>query len=74
MSISQEAGQGVWYPHLLKNFPQFTVIHTLKAFGIVTKAEIDVFLEHSCFLDDPEDVGSLISGSFAFSKSNLNLW
>ena len=74
MPISQEAGQVVWYPHLLKNFPQFTVIHTFKAFGIVTKAEIDVFLELSCFLDDPEDVGSLISGSSAFSKSSLNIW
>ena len=74
MPISQEAGQVVWYPHLLKNFPQFTVIHTFNAFGIVTKAEIDVFLELSCFLDDPEDVGSLISGSSAFSKSSLNIW
>ena len=64
----------VWYSHLLKNFPQFIVIHTVKGFGIVNKAEIDVFLELSCFLDDPSDVGNLISGSSAFSKSNLNIW
>ena len=59
----------VWYSHLLKNFPQFIVIHTVKGFGIVNKAEIDVFLELSCFFDDPGDVGSLISGSSAFSKT-----
>ena len=64
----------VWYSHLLKNFPQFIVIHTFKAFGIVSKAEIDVFLELSCFFDDPEDVGNLISGSSAFSKTSLNIW
>ena len=64
----------VWYSHLLKNFPQFVVIHTVKAFGIVNKAEIDVFLELSCFLDDSTDVGNLISGSSAFSKSRLNMW
>ena len=64
----------VWYPHLFHNFPQFVVIHTVKGFGIVNKAEIDVFLELSCFLDDPEDVGILISGSSAFSKSDLNIW
>ena len=57
----------VWYSHLLKNFPQFIVIHTVKGFGIVSKAEIDVFLELSCFFDDPADVGNLISGSSAFS-------
>ena len=62
----------VWYSHLFHNFPQFTVIHTVKGFGIVNKAEIDVFLELSCFFDDPADVGNLISGSSAFSKSNLN--
>ena len=71
---SQEAGEVVWYSHLLKNFPQFVVIHTIKGFGIVNKAEADVFLELSCFLDDPTDVGNLISGSSAFSKSSLNIW
>ena len=74
IEISQEAGQVVWYSHLLKNFLQFIVIHTVKGFGIVNKAEIDVFLELSCFLHDPEDVGNLISGSSAFSKSNLAIW
>ena len=64
----------VWYSHLLKNFPQFIVIHTVKGFGIVNKAEIDVFLELSCFFDDPTDVDNLMSGSSAFSKSNLNIW
>ena len=63
----------VWYSHLLKNFPQFIVIHTVKGFGIVNKAEIDVFLELSCFFDDPTDFGNLISG-YAFSKSSLNIW
>ena len=63
----------VWYSHLLKNFPQFIVIHTVKGFGIVNKAEVDIFLELSCFFDDPTDVGNLISGS-AFSKSSLNIW
>ena len=61
----------VWYSHLLKNFPQFVVIYTVKGFGIVNKAEVDVFLELSCFFDDPADVGNLISGSSAFSKSTL---
>ena len=64
----------VWYSHLLKNFPQFVVIHTVKGFGIVNKAEVDVFLELSCFFNDPTDVGNLISGSSAFSKSCLNIW
>ena len=64
----------VWYSHLLKNFPQFVVIHTVKGFGIVSKAEEDVFLELSCFFYDPTDVGNLISGSSAFSKSSLNIW
>ena len=64
----------VWYSHLLQNFPQFVVIYTVKGFDVVIKAEVDVFLELSCFLDDPMDVGSLISGSSAFSKSNLNTW
>ena len=63
----------VWYSHLLKNFPQFIVIHTVKGFGIVKKAEIDVSLELSCFFDDPADVGNLISGSSAFSKTSLNI-
>ena len=64
----------VWYSYLLKNFPQFIVIHTVKGFGIFNKAEIDVFLELSYFFDDPTDVGNLISGSSAFSKSSLNFW
>ena len=64
----------VWYSHLLKNFPQFIVIHTVKGFGIVNKAKVDVFLELSCFFDDPTDVGNLVSGSSAFSKSSLNIW
>ena len=64
----------VWYAHLFQNFPQFIVIHTVKGFGIVYKAEIDVFLELSCFSYDPADVGKLISGSFAFSKTSLNIW
>ena len=63
-----------WYSHLFQNFPQFIVIHTVKGFGIVNKAEIDVFLELSCFFDDPADVGNLISGSSAFSKTSLNIW
>ena len=72
--VSQKAGQVVWYSHLLKNFPQLIVIHTIKGFGIVNKAEIDIFLELSCFFDDPADVGNLISGSSAFSKTSLNIW
>ena len=64
----------VWYSHLLKNFSQFVVIHTVKGFGVVSKAEVDVFLELSCFFDDPTNVGNLISGSSAFSKSSLNIW
>ena len=64
----------VWYSHLLKNFPQFVVIHTAKGFSIVNQAEVDVFLELSCFFDDPMDVSNLISGSSAFSKSSLNIW
>ena len=74
IQISQEAGKVVWYSHLLKNFPQFAVIHTVKAFGIINKAEADVFLKFSCFFYDPTDVGNLISGSSAFSKSSLNIW
>ena len=72
--MSQEAGQVVWYSNLFKNFPQFVVIHTVKGFGIVNKTEVDVFLELSCFFDDPTDVGNLISGFSAFSKSSLNIW
>ena len=64
----------VWYSNLFQNFPQFIVIHTVKGFGIVNKAEIDVFLELSCFFHDPVDVGNLVSGSSAFSKTNLNNW
>ena len=64
----------VWYSHLFQNFPQFIVIHTVKGFGVVNKEEIDVFLELSCFIDDPTDVDNLISGSSAFSKSSLNIW
>ena len=64
----------VWYSHLFHNFPQFIVIYTVKGFGTVSKAEIDVFLELSCFFDDPVDVGNLISGSYAFSKTSLNIW
>ena len=64
----------VWYSHLLKNFPQFVLIHTVKGFGVVNKAEVDAFLELSCFFNDPMDVGNLISGSSAFCKSSLNIW
>ena len=73
MQISQEADQVVWYSHLFQNVPQFIVIHTVKGFGIVNKTEIDVFLELSCFFDDPVDVGNLISGSSAFSNRLLYL-
>ena len=71
--ISQEAGQVVWYSHLFKNFPQFVMIHTVKGFGIVNKAEVDI-LELSRFFNDPTNVGNLISGASAFSKSSLNIW
>ena len=74
IQISREAGQVVWYFHLFQNFPQFIVIHTVKGFGIVNKAEIDVFLELSCFFNDSTHVGNLISGSSAFLKSSLNIW
>src|SRR5574342_721007 len=74
IQISQEAGQVGWYSHVFLNFPQFIVIHTVKGFGIVNKAEIDVFLELSCFFHDPADVGNLISGSSAFSKTSLKIW
>ena len=74
IQISQEAGQLIWYSHLFQNFPQFIVIYTVKGFGIVNKAEIDVFLELSCFFDDPTDVANLICGSSALPKSSLNIW
>ena len=74
MQVSQEAGEVVWYSHLFKNFPQFLVIHAVKSFGIVSKAEVNIFLGLSCFFDDPADVGNLISGSSAFCKSSLNIW
>ena len=74
IQISQEVGQVVWYFHLLKNFPQFVVIHMVKGFGVVNKAEVDVFLELSCFFNDPTNAGNLISGSSASSKSSLNIW
>ena len=64
----------VWYSHLLKNFPQFVVIHTVKGFDVVSKAEVAIFLELSCFFNDPVDIGILISGSSAFSKTILNIW
>ena len=64
----------VWYSHVFQNFPQFIVIHTVKGFSIVNKAEIDIFLEFSCFFNDPVDVGKLISGCSAFSKTSLNIW
>ena len=67
IEVSQEAGQVVLYSHLFQNFPQFIVIHTVEVFGVVNKAEIDVFLELSCFFDDPADIGNLISSSYAFS-------
>ena len=74
IQISKGAGQVAWYSHLTENFPQFVVIHTAKGFGIVNKAEVDVFLELACFFNDPTDVGNLISDSSTFSKSILNIW
>ena len=72
--VSQEAGQVVWYSHLFQNFPQFFVVHTVKGFGVVNKAEVGVFLELSCFFNDPAVVGILISGSSAFLKTSLSIW
>ena len=72
--ISLEACKVVWYSHLFKNFPQFVVIHTVKGFGIVSKAEVDVFLKLSCFFNYSTDIGNLIAGSLSFSKSSLNIW
>ena len=74
IQLSQKAGKVVWYSHLLRNFPQCVVIHTVKRFGVINKAEADVFLELSCFFDDPTDVGNLISGFSAFSTSSLTIW
>ena len=74
IQISQEASKVAWYSHLLKKFPQIVVIHTVKGFGIVNKAEVDIFLKLSCFFDDPMDVGNLISGSSPFCKSSLTIW
>ena len=74
IQVSQEAGPVVWYAHLFQNFAQFIMIRTVKGFGIVNKAEIDVFPELSCFFDDPADDDTLISGSSAFSKTSLNIW
>src|SRR5574340_822325 len=74
IQISQGAGQVAWYSHLFQNFPQVIVIHTVKGFGIVNKAEIDVFLELSRFFHDPADVGNLISGSSALSETSLSIW
>ena len=74
IQISQEVGQVVWNSHLLKNCLQFAVIHTVKCFGTVNKAEVDIFLELSCFFDDQMDADNLISGSSAFSKTSLNIW
>ena len=74
LQISQEASKVVWYSHLLNNFPQFVVIHAVKGFGIVNKAEVDILLEFSCLFDDPMDVGNSISSSFVFSKSRVNIW
>ena len=73
IQVSEEAVQLVWYSHLSQNFPQFIVIHTVKGFGLVNKAKIDVFLELSCFFHDPADVGNLISGSSAFSKISWDI-
>ena len=74
IQISQEAGPVVWYSHLFQNFPQFAVIYTVKGFGVINKAEVDVFLEFFCVFNDPADVSNLISGSSAFSKTSLNIW
>ena len=74
IQVSQGAGQVVWSSHLFQNFLQFIVLHTVKGFGIVNKAEIDVFLESSCFFNDPADVGNFISVSSAFFKTSLNIW
>ena len=74
IQISQEAGQVIWYSHLLKNFPQFVVIHTVKGFGVINEAEVEIFLELSCFFNDPMDVVNLIYDFSAFFKFSLNIW
>ena len=74
MQVSQETGRVGWYSHFFKNFPQVVAIHTVKGFRVVSEAEVDAFLEFPCFFYDPTDVSSLISGSSAFSKQNLNIW
>ena len=74
IQISQDAGKVVWFSHLFKNYPQFVLVHRVKGFGMVNKAEVDVFLELSCFFGDPTDIGNLTSGSSAFPKSSLNIW
>ena len=74
IQVSQETGKVVWYSHLLKNFPQFVVIHIVKGFSIVNEGKVDVFLEFSCLFYDPTNVGNLISGSSAFSKPSLYIW
>ena len=74
IQISQEAGKVVWHSHLLKSFPQFVLIHTVNGFGVINEAEVDVFLELTCFFYDPMDIDNLISGSSDFSKSSLNIW
>ena len=74
IQVSQESGKMVWYSHHFKNFPQFVVIHTVKGFSVVNEEKVDVFLEFSCFFDDPTDVGSLISVSSAFCKSSFHIW
>ena len=74
MQVSQKTGKIVWYSHLFKHFPQFVMIYTVKGFSVVNETEVDVFLECRCFLYDPAQVGNLISGSSAFSKSSLNIW
>ena len=74
LKVSQEAGKVVWYSHLFQNFPQFVMIHTVKGFSLVNEAEVDVILEFPCFFYEPMDVGNLISGSSAFSKSSLYIW
>ena len=74
IQVSQGAGKVAWYSHLLKKFPQFVVIHTVKSFSIVNEAQVDIFLKLSCFFYDSMDVGNLISGSSVFSKSSMNIW
>ena len=74
IQVSQEAGKVIWYSHLFENFPQFVLNHTVKGFSVVNKAEVDIFLERSCFFYDPTGISNLISGSSAFSKSSLYIW